>query len=73
MKLRLGDLKKTVTLEQVEQVLLRSLQTHYSDNVHEINLGEAGYVDIECDYEVDIDVEEIMKEILEEADKGSFV
>ena len=62
MTLRLGDLHKTVTLEQVQQMINRYVSRIDVGN-HEVYGGDLGNISIKCDYEFDLDVSGILNEL----------
>lgn len=65
MKLTLGDMRKTVTLEQVEKVLTKYIEkTGFKE--HDIDLGELGYHSFDCDVETlsPEDVSDILEALL---------
>lgn len=65
MKLTLGDLQKTVTLEQVEKVLTKYIEKA-GFKEHDVDLGELGYHSIDCDVETlnPDDVSDILEALL---------
>lgn len=66
--LLVGEMNKTVTLEQVEKALEECMEAYGEYHYHQVDLGQAGYVDIDCEYSgANFDVSDVLNILVKEA------